>query len=96
MYLAGIYRILRKRFIHYKNIGYKVTVDISGKRNFLYLVLGGFLGGISSGLIGLGSGDLMIIFMGLVGVPTKIASATSGYQIVFIGGSSLIQALAEG
>ena len=52
------------------------------------------LGGFATGLLGAGCGHLMIIFMGLIGVPTKVASATSGFQIVFIGAASLITALA--
>lgn len=37
----------------------------------------------------------MILFMGVIGVHTKVASATSGYQILFIGSASLIQSLAQ-
>lgn len=87
---------MKKRFAFYKLINYEYTTDVAKPQNFIYLVLGGFLGGFSSGLIGLGAGNIMIIFMGLVGVQMKVASATSGYQIMFIGSASLIQAVAEG
>ena len=85
---------MKRRFAHYRLINYEFTTDVSKPQNFIFLILGGVLGGFSSGLIGLGAGNIMIIFMGLVGVQIKVASATSGYQILFIGSASLIQAVA--
>ena len=85
---------MKRRFAYYKLIKYECTTDVSSLLNFSYLVIGGITGGFLSGLIGLGAGNMMIIFMGLVGVNIKVASATSGYQILFIGSASLIQAVA--
>lgn len=55
---------------------------------------GGFVGGFLQGIIGVGSGNTMMAALLTCGINPKVASATSGYQILFIGLSSLIEALA--
>ena len=93
-FLIAYFRFLKKRFTFYKKIKYTFEIDLSESRNYIYLCLGGLLGGFSSGLIGVGSGHIMILFMSFIKVQTKVASATSGYQILFVGASSLIEAVA--
>ena len=95
IFLTLLYFFMRKRFIFYQKVQYKYSVDLSVPKNYILLSLGGLLAGFSSGLIGLGCGHIMILFMGLIGVQGKVASATSGYQILFIGSASLIQALVQ-
>lgn len=95
IFLVLHYYFLRKRFLFYQKIQYKYPVDLSVPKNYILLSLGGLLGGFSSGLLGLGCGHIMILFMGIIGVQPKVASATSGYQILFIGSASLIQAVVQ-
>lgn len=47
-------------------------------------------------MIAAGCGHILILFMLSLHVNPKVASATSGYQVMFIGASSTIQALVQG
>lgn len=73
-----------------------MEVDLSNHRNFITLCIGGTLAGFTTGVIAAGCGHILILFMLSLGVNPKIASATSGYQVMFIGASSTIQALVQG
>lgn len=53
------------------------------------------LGGFVNGMLGSGVGSVMVVGMLFIGVPQAVSSATSGYQIVFTGLASLIQAFAN-
>jgi uncharacterized membrane protein YfcA len=61
----------------------------------LTIFVGGFLGGLVQGIIGAGSGTMMLGALIYSGLDPKVAAATSGFQIFFIGASSLIQAYAN-
>jgi uncharacterized membrane protein YfcA len=58
-------------------------------------VASAYLGGFVNGLLGSGVGSVIVMGLLYGGVPAKVASATSGYQIVFTGAASLIQAFAN-
>lgn len=85
-----------RRLRTYYRIGYKYSVKLTDKLNFAIIAGGGFFGGFLQGIIGLGSGNMMIASLLYVGIDARVVGATSGYQIVFIGMASLIQALADG
>ena len=54
-----------------------------------------FIGGLVNGMLGTGVGSIMVMGMLFIGVSQPVASATSGYQIMFTGAASMIQALAN-
>lgn len=59
-------------------------------------ILGGFFAGFVQGGLGIGSGIfIMAVTMSLPITPAS-ASATSGYQILFIGAASLVQGFING
>jgi uncharacterized membrane protein YfcA len=59
-------------------------------------ILGGFAAGFVQGCLGIGSGIfIMAVTMSLPITPAA-ASATSGYQILFIGAASLTQGFING
>jgi hypothetical protein len=92
-YLIFVYKFTCNKLIYYAKIGYKYDVKLNEYRNFALITCGGFIGGFLQGVIGVGSGNLMVASLLTVGLNPKVTSATSGYQIVFIGLSSLIEAL---
>jgi uncharacterized membrane protein YfcA len=77
-------------------IQYKVEVDLSVKRSYVILCCGGTLAGFITGMIAAGCGHILILTMLTLHVNPKVASATSGYQVMFIGASSTIQAVVQG
>jgi uncharacterized membrane protein YfcA len=54
------------------------------------------LSGFVTGVIAAGCGHILILTMLSLNVNPKVASATSGYQVMFIGASATIQALIQG
>jgi uncharacterized membrane protein YfcA len=88
-----LYKFTCKKLLYYAQIGYVYEVRLNEYRNFALITCGGFIGGFLQGVIGVGSGNLMVASLLTVGLNPKVTSATSGYQIVFIGLSSLIEAL---
>lgn len=94
-YLILVYHLIRKRLRTYRDIGYAYSVKLDSVTTFSIIAVGGFIGGFLQGIIGLGSGNTMVSALLVVGIDPKVTSATSGYQIVFIGASSLIEALAN-
>jgi uncharacterized membrane protein YfcA len=79
----------------YQQIGYKYPIKLNDKMNFAIIASGGFVGGVLQGVIGLGSGNMMIAALLYVGLDARVTGATSGYQIVFIGMASLIEAISN-
>lgn len=62
----------------------------------MILCCGGTLAGFITGMIAAGCGHILILTMLNLHVNPKVASATSGYQVMFIGASSTIQAVVQG
>ena len=57
---------------------------------FIIYVLTGLIGGFSSGLIGAGCGHIIVSVLVYKGVHPRVATATSGFQTVFVGGSAIV------
>lgn len=89
-YMAFIYHIIVKRLRYYRRIKYQYDLKLDHFRNFGIVLMGGFIGGFLQGIIGDGSGSAMVAAMLLVGAEPDVTSATSGYQIVFVGAASMI------
>lgn len=53
--------------------------------------MAGFLAGTVQGILGVGSGSCMMTFLLTTSINAQSASATSGYQVLFIGLAALIE-----
>lgn len=95
IYMGFLFVFTRRKMGVYETIGYEYDVQLAKPKVFITICLGGFMGGFLQGIIGVGSGHCMVSALLMVGVHQKVTSATSGYQIVFIGMSSLIEAFAN-
>lgn len=60
------------------------------------ICFGAFLGGFNSGVFGIGNSTTVIFTLLFLDLEPAIVSATVGYQVVFAGSASLIQASATG
>lgn len=56
----------------------------------------GFLAGLIQGILGVGSGSTMMSFLLTTPINTTSASATTGYQVLFIGMAALIEGFING
>lgn len=70
MYYLGLFN---------KNIDYDYRLPF-----FLKVCFAGFLGGFMGGMSGIGSGAIPVTILILIGVNSRVASATSGFQKLFI------------
>jgi len=96
VYIVLVYKFTCRKLEYYAKIGYVYDAKLNECKNFGLITGGGFFGGFLQGIIGVGSGNCMVASMLTVGISPKVTSATSGYQIVFIGLSSLIEAIVFG
>lgn len=60
-------------------------MDFTDSRNFGMICFGGYFAGVSQGILGAGSGTFLMGTFMAVNLNPKVAAATSGYQILFIG-----------
>lgn len=65
-------------------------------KEFNFFLIAGMLAGLVQGILGLGSGSTMMIFFFMTPINTSSASATTGYQVLFIGLSALIEGFING
>ena len=65
-------------------------------KKFRFFLIAGILAGLVQGILGLGSGSCMMIFLLTTSINTASASATTGYQILFIGLAALIEGFING
>lgn len=59
-------------------------------------MLAGFLAGTVTGILGVGSGSCMMSFLLSTPINASSASATTGYQVLFIGMAALIEGFING
>ena len=57
--------------------------EISGKKKKILIIVGGFVIGILSGLLGVGGGSFVVPMLIVLGYGVKCAAATSGFVVVF-------------
>jgi len=96
VYVVLVYKYTCRKLEYYARIGYVYDAKLNEFKSFGLIAGGGFFGGFLQGIVGVGSGNCMVASMLTVGINAKVTSATSGYQIVFIGLSSLIEAMVFG
>ena len=77
-------------------IKYEPNIDLSEKRKFFMICLGGLGAGLVQGILGVGSGTFIMGVLLAYNLDPRVASATSGYQIFFIGAASFIETFING
>ena len=95
-YLYFIRKRQVKQFIAYKEVNYEPNIDLSERKKFIMIALGGFSAGLVQGILGVGSGTFIMGVLLAYDLDTRVASATSGYQIFFIGAASFIETFING
>lgn len=73
----------------YERLNIEQEIHLNKDKEFKLIVLGGFLAGIVQGILGVGSGSCIMAVLLMTPINTTSASATSGYQILFIGLAAL-------
>lgn len=66
-------------------------MDLSKQKIFGLIGLGGFTAGLVQGILGVGSGTFIMGVFLTFNLNPRVASATSGYQIFFIGAASFTE-----
>ena len=95
-YLFLIRIKVRNTFKDYQLINYRPNVNLSSKKTFFMMALGGFSAGMVQGILGVGSGTFTMAIFLSYNLDPRVASATSGYQIFFIGAGSFIETFING
>ena len=90
-YLFFVRYTLRKRFTEYNRLGILVNLDLSLLKEFSLIALGGFSAGMIQGILGVGSGTFIMAIFLTFNLNPRVASATSGFQVFFIGSASFIE-----
>ena len=79
---------LRRQYKLYRKFGIKFDIDLCKKKVFLMISIGGLMAGLVQGILGVGSGTFIMLVLLSYNIDPRVASATSGYQIFFIGSAS--------
>ncbi|WP_094229239.1 sulfite exporter TauE/SafE family protein [Methanolobus psychrotolerans] len=64
--------------------------EIEGKKKKLLIIVGGFVIGVLSGLLGVGGGSFVVPMLMVLGYGIKISIATSGFIVVFVSLSAFL------
>jgi uncharacterized membrane protein YfcA len=64
---------------------------LDGNKEFFCVAAAGLGAGFSQGLLGVGSGNVIITVLLALNVIPAVASPTAGYQILFSGTGSLLE-----
>ena len=60
------------------------------------IIFAGSIAGLTQGILGVGAGTCMMAVLLSTSINTISGTATSGYQILFIGTSALIEGFIDG
>ena len=96
IYLYFVKNRLKRMYKLYKNFGIGFDVDLCKQKTFLMIALGGLSAGFIQGILGVGSGTFIMLVLLSYNIDPRSASATSGYQIFFIGAASFVEAFVTG
>ena len=91
--VAGIYIYTKKELARFKRIDYKYDYALDSPKYFGLICLGAFAGGFNGGAFALANNLTIIFALVHLNVEPMIASTTCGFQIVFSGAASLVQAI---
>jgi uncharacterized membrane protein YfcA len=79
----------KKTFATLRNYNLQQDIYLDKKKEFYTVAVGGFFAGFIQGTLGLGAGTCTMMVLLSFGIDSTVASATSGYQILFTGSASL-------
>lgn len=88
----GMFMYTKRKLDYYRAIGYKYEAKIDVPKYYVMICFGAFLGGFNSGVFGIGNSTTVIFTLLFLDLEPAIVSATVGYQVVFAGSASLVQA----
>lgn len=80
-----------KKFDQYKQVNFKVEIDLGDSKTFRNLVLGALGAGFVQGTLGVGAGTFLMAVLLASPLNPRVAAATSGYQLLFTGSAALTQ-----
>lgn len=89
-YLYFMKKKLRRQYKLYRKFGIKFDIDLCRRKIFFMISLGGMAAGFVQGILGVGSGTFIMAVLLSYKIDPRVASATSGYQIFFIGAASFV------
>jgi uncharacterized membrane protein YfcA len=89
-YLHWLRRRFKLRFKKFREYRIEQDVHLDHRRSFYKMALGALAAGFIQGTLGLGAGTCIMMVLLSFNLDTTVASATSGYQILFTGGASLL------
>ncbi len=95
-YIKFIHSYLKEKFDLYEKLGIAQEIMLNRNREFGFILVAGLLAGLVQGILGLGSGSCMMTFLLSTPINAISASATTGYQVLFIGLSALIEGFING
>jgi uncharacterized membrane protein YfcA len=95
-YLKFIHRYIKAKFDTYESLRIPQEIMLNKDSEFLFILVAGSLAGLVQGILGLGSGSCMMSFLLTKPINASAASATAGYQVLFIGLAALIQGFING
>ena len=95
-YLKFIHSYLKEKFDLYERLGIKQEIMLNRNSEFVFFLVAGLLAGLVQGILGLGSGSCMMTFLLTKPTNATSASATTGYQVLFIGLSALLEGFING
>ena len=81
---------LRRQYKLYRKFGIKFDIDLCKKKVSMAIIFGGLLAGFVQGILGVGSGTVVMLVLLTYNFDARVASATSGFQIFFIGAASFV------
>jgi uncharacterized membrane protein YfcA len=81
-----------RRLVYYQEIGYHYEVKINEPKYYLLICVGAFMGGFNGGVFGIGNSTTVIFTLLYLGLEPTVVTATVGYQVVFAGSASTLQA----
>ena len=94
--IFGAYKWVTLELRRYKTFGFDYDVSLHKGSTVSILIGGSLLAGLCQGVMGIGSGYVIILCMLHIGVTPQVTAASSGFIIFFVGLASLIQVIVLG
>lgn len=94
--MFGAYKWVQLGAEQYQIHNIKYDVNLNNKKTCLVLIGGSLIAGLCQGIMGIGSGYVIILCMLSIGILPQVTAAVSGFIIFFVGIASLIQVIILG
>lgn len=90
VYLFLVRKIINRVYAQYRRLQIDQEIYLDGQKEFFCIISGAFAAGTAQGILGMGSGTFIMMTLLSFPISSTVASATSGYQILFAGTGSLL------